>query len=300
MEKEKLDFSFDMSGIDRRAILGEAAQRLDSLQGDLGPGAELTETPEGELARALREDVAEFSGFPVVHRIIDKDFLTKKLQVPVRFQQLTRNYNFHWLYFPIALFPQRNWAFSRLEVAVELSPEEHLPHLRPKAYHILPEQAFQTLLEMSDHLEVKLDESGEFKAKAMSPELKAKYLEGKLGGYVDVKAAAGLGLVVGPFVYQLKKAKIQHTPVGMEKVFWRLDGKEFFQDNCPALVVVVQTPKETKEVKIRAAMQAYRNFSVGAAGLLQAVKELGKVLRGYFQGGVPLRDEKEWDITPRL
>lgn len=298
--EDQLDFSYDMSGIDRQALLGEAAERLDWMQGHLGPEREMVESPEGDLARALLEDAAEFSDFPVVYQITDKDFLSKGLTVPIRFEQLMQSYNFYWLYFPILLFPQRNWGFNRLEVAIELSPDVGLPHMRPKAYQILPEQQFQKLLELGDHLEVTIDEGGNFKAKVLTPELKAKYLEGELGGYVDVKAAAGLGLAVGPFVYQLKKAKIQHTPVGMEKVFWRLDGKEFFQENSPALVVVAQIPKESDEVRIRAAMQAYRNFSFGAAGLQQAVGELGRVLREYFKGGVPLRDEKEWDITPRL
>ena len=298
---EKLDFSFDMSGIDRQALLADAAQRLDLRKTPLGGEAEqVPETPEGALTRALQEDVAEFSAFPVVHKISDEDFLKQKLKVPITVQQLAKDYNFYWIYFPIALFPQQNWAFNRLEVAVEFNPEDPVAYTRPKAYQIMPEKKFQKLLELGDHLEVGIDEGLQFKAKALTPELTTKYLEGKLGGYVDVKAAGGLGLVMGPFVYTLKKAKINHTPVGMEKVFWRLDGAEFFQDDDPAIVVLTQIHKDVKQVQVVAVMQAYRYFSYGAAGLQQAVNVLVASAKRFFKSGLPLRDEASWDLTPKL
>lgn len=300
MENTTLDFSFNMEGLDRQALLREAAERLDLRRAHLGEEDSISETPEGELARALLNDVAEFADFPVVYKITDKDFLKRNLEVPVRFQQLARDYNFYWLYFPIALFPKHNWAFNRLELVVEFNPDDPAPHTRPKAYQILPEKKFQTLLEMSDHLEVSLDENFEFKAKAATPELQADLAEGKIGGGVEVKYAGGMGLVVGPFVYRLKRAKIDHTPTGMQKVFWRLDGAEFFQENNPAIVVITQIPKETKEVKVAAAMQAYRYFNYASAGLQQAVEELVKSLKRFFKDGLPIRDEKTWDITPRL
>lgn len=302
MADENLGFSFDMKDIDRSALLTEAANRLD-LFGSVVLGDESSpkkETPEGNLARALLGDVARFTGFPDVYKITDKDFLMKNLKVPVKFKELTEKYNFYWLYFPIALFPRQNWAFNRLELAIEFNPGASAAHSRPKAYEILPMKRFQTLLEVSDHLEVRLDENFEFSAKSGKLEAELLGAGGKLDAGVDVKAAAGMGVVAGPFVYSIRKAKIEHTPTGMESVFWRLDGPEFFQENDPPIVVIAQVPIETKEVKIAAAMQAYRHFNYLSAPLQDAIKELPKALRGFFKGGLPLRDEASWDITPRL
>ena len=86
----------------------------------------------------------------------------------------------------------------------------------------------------------------------------------------------------------------------MAKVFWRLDGREFFEENSPALVAITRVPKETKEVTIKAAMQAYRYFRFGAAGIQQAVSVLPSVFRSWFEGGAPIRHETTWNITPNL
>jgi hypothetical protein len=37
---------------------------------------------------------------------------------------LSEDYSFYWLNVPILLRPQRNWAFNRLEVAIEFNPGE--------------------------------------------------------------------------------------------------------------------------------------------------------------------------------
>lgn len=300
MADESLNFSFDMKDVDRSALLTEAAERLDAF-GWLGEEEkEQKETAEALLARALLDDVAQFTRFPDVYKITDKDFITKNLKVPIQFKELAKSYNFYWLYFPIALHPKRNWAFNRLELAIEFNPGQEAAHSLPRAYQILPEKKFQTLMETKTHLEIALDENFEFSAKTGAIEVKAGDAEGRLAAGVDVKAAAGMGFVAGPFVYRIKKAKINHTPAGMERVFWRLDGAEFFQEDDPPLVVIAQVPKETKEVKIAAAMQAYRYFNLGASSFQDAIRELPAAIRNFFKGGAPLRDEASWDITPKL
>ncbi len=105
---------------------------------------------------------------------------------------------------------------------------------------------------------------------------------------------------MGPFVYDVKKAKIEHSAAGLEKVFWRLDGAEFFQESDFPLVVVLQVPKDTKEVKVAAVMQASRYFSFLSADLQDAVKELGERFRNFFKAGIPIQDQHMWDITSRL
>ena len=109
-----LDFSFNMDGIDRQALLAEAAERLDALSGYLDDSETSSpQSPEGELVRALMGDTVKLS-FPEVYEITDQDFLISNLSIPVRFKQLSQAFKFYWLYFPISLFPQYNWGFNRL------------------------------------------------------------------------------------------------------------------------------------------------------------------------------------------
>jgi hypothetical protein len=300
MSNTHLDFSYKMEGIDRKALLTEAAKLLDKRRGPLGGSEVKVETPEGEQARALLDDVAEFAGFPEVYKITDKDFLSRNFKVPVRFSQLAKTYNFYWLYFPTILFPRYNWAFHKLEIEIKLKSGNPAPHLQPKAYQILPAQQFQTLLRAESRLEVRLDENFEFAARTGPLEGKLGQTGGKIDASADAKAATRLGLVAGPFVYRIKKAKIQHTTTGAERVFWRLDGAEFFQEDAPALIIIAQVPKEIKEVKIDANMLAYRYFNLASATLQQAIKELPELIRNFFMGGLPIGKPASWDITPVL
>jgi hypothetical protein len=50
---------------------------------------------------------------------------------------------------------------------VEFNPDDSAPHTRPKAYQILPEKQFRTLLKGSTHLEVRLNENFVFSAKGI-------------------------------------------------------------------------------------------------------------------------------------
>jgi hypothetical protein len=300
MDNDRFDFDFDFEQIDRKALLEEAARRLDALGGYLGPTPTSPQTPEGDVARDLMDDVVDFSGFPVVYKITDKDFLTHNLNIPIRFKDLSQAFNFYWVYFPIALFPKHNWGFNRLDIGVKFNPDEPIQHLRPKAYQILPEKKFQTLIETSMHLEVHIDENFEFNAQAKIPHVNLGPAGGKLDAGVNAKVAGGLGSVVGPFVYRMKRAKIDHTPIGMEQVFWRLDGTEYFQDDDPPLIVILQVPKEIREVKLAAALRAFRYFNRASASFQQAVRELPLRVQTFITQGMPVDRKKAWDITPRL
>lgn len=285
------NFTFDLSRIDRSALLQEAAGTVETFQRDLaGRSGEPVVTPEAELLRELQGDVARFSGFPVIRRLTEEDFVQHGLKVPVRFEQLAKSFKFYWISFPIALIPKRNWPFHRLECLIEFNPGEASGHLLPKAYQILPDKKFQELLRMHDSLEIRIGENFEFEAD----------ISGKVKAAANAKAAADLGIVIGPFSYSIKRALIDHTAVGLEKVFWRVEGARFFQEDDLTFVVVAQVPKDTVEVKIAAAMQAYRDFSLATASLTAAIANLGAYLSSFFQAGMPIRDTKTWDITPRL
>ena len=302
MSSDSLDFSFsqDLAGIDRTALLQEAAQRLDAMGAHLGGDASKTVTEEGKAARAIVEDVAEFAGYPQVYKITDKDFVKAKFDVPASFTKMTKEYSFYWLFFPVVLFPQYNWAFNRLELEVKMRSDDPAPHMQPVAHQILPNQQFQSLVKADTNLEITLGENFEFNAKVPTLSANAGVLSGAVGAGVDVKGAAGAGLVLGPFNYHIKRAKIQHTTTGAERVFWRLDGAEFFQEDAPQPVIVARVPKNVSGVHIEANLYAYRYFSMAAAGLQSAISSLPKVLRLFFEGNLPLGSSASWDLTPSL
>jgi hypothetical protein len=298
---EELGFSYDTTGIDRDQILAAAAVRVDAIEqgmGELPPV--LSELPApteaGNLLRDLKSDRAEFAGFPEIYRITDKSFLKADVPVPVAFSQLAKRYNFYWVYFPLVLFPAHNAAFNRLELAVKFSASAGEPHLQPKAYQILPNQQFQTLIEANQGAEVRLDEQLQFQVKPVDINTPL----GGAGGSVAAKAAGQAGLVVGPFVYKVKRAKIQHTAPGAESVFWRLDGAEFFQEDAPEFIVVVQVPKEAKEVRVQGELAAYRSFNFFSAGLRDAISQLSGGVGNWLRGGAPVSSTASYDLTPRL
>lgn len=294
---ETLSFSFDPSDIDRQALLTQAAAQIDARRSRLGTDdPELPTTPEGDLVRDLMTDQAEFAGFPEIYPITDQSFLTQGFQVPTRFSQLEKNFNFFWCYFPIVLFPRHNWAFNRIEVQIKMVAPDGGAHLQPKAFQILPNTAFQTLLEANMGLEVRLDENAELHLSPLPLDTPA----GAAQANVAAKLAGQMGMVAGPFVYKLKKAKIQHSATGAERVFWRIDGSEFFQENTPEFIIVSQVPKVVDEVRIEAGLRAYRYFNFAAASLQQAVKALPETLKGFFQRGAPVWDAATFDISSKL
>ncbi len=305
MSNPNLDFSYDMKGVDRTALLMEAANQLDALQGFLGgEEAGKGETAVGTLTRSFTEDHARFGDLPNMYKITDEYYVSLGLKVPYSFTQLTQNCNFYWLDLPLNLYPKHNWAFRRLEVAIEFNPHATKDGTRPKSYQILPDQKFQTLVELHGNFEVKLDANFEFNVSTGSIPVTMGPVQGNLEAGAGAKVGGGMGLVIPPYVYSIKQAKIEHSDTGIEEVRWLIDGPEFFQENKPRLTVIIQVLKGAKELKIAAAMQAYRYFKFARADLQEAVKELPRKIKEFFVKGLPIRDEtpddKPWDMTHLL
>jgi hypothetical protein len=295
----ELGFTVDAAHFDRQAILRDAATLIDAAVGHLGPGGAVAESDEGRLTRALSDDEARLPAYPDMHRITDADFLAQHKAMPVTLQQLAENFNFYWLRFPIGLRPQLHWAFNLLEVRVEFGAGAP-PHLRPKAYRILPDKQFKTLLEANMSLEFKLNENLEFEASTGQLAAAAGPATARATAAAGGTAKAGAGAVFGPFQYSVKQAKIDHTAPGLEWVFWRLDGAQFFQEDVPELITILQVPKELKACEVKAELQASRYFNFAAAPLQKAIAQIPALLKGFFEAGLPLRDEKTWTVTPSL
>lgn len=314
-----LDFDFDFGGVSRRTLVDSARQTIRALDEELGaadevrrgmrvPGeAEAPGQPAGETVSAadallaqLNDQRASFSDYVDIYPLREKNFTDHGLAVPVRFQELAKKSNFYWIRFPIFYQNRPNTPYNKIECALEFNPGEADGFRRPRAMLMLPDRKFTNLLELSDSLTMKIGESFEFEAATGDMQLGAGGAKagGKAG--VDVATAGNLGLAVGPFTYTLKKAKVENSSPGAERVFWRVTGSEFFQESVPQFVVVLKVPKEVTSVRIAAALQAYSYFNLAAAGLGDVLRYLGERVANFFRAGAPVRDAQEWDISRSL
>ena len=289
-------FDFNVDGIDRAALLAAAAASIDEHLGPLADGKGGAETAEGRLVREFATEEASLAAYPDVYRITGKDFVAKGKPAPVALTELTHNFDYLWIRFPVGLRPARGWAFHLIEVRIEFNPSDP-PQVRPKAYAILPKQEFQTLLKANTHLQIALDESLQFSAKAALPEADLGQVSATGSAKLSAVAKAGAGAVFGPFDYTIKRARIEHSATGLEWVFWRIDGAEFFQDDSPELVVIAQVPKHTKAVVVNAQLQASRQFNLLSAPLRSVIEHIPQMFREFFKKGMPLRDNRTWDIA---
>lgn len=296
---DPIGFTANLAGIDRQALLAEAAAQLDASLGHLGTGQQSAASDAGAFTRGLAADAARLPAYPDVYRITEKDFIARGKPAPVAISELASKFNFYWVAFPIGLQPQQHWGFHMLEVRVEFGIGAP-PHLRPKAFRILPEKRFAQALRANMSLAFTLNENLDFEVDAGRLEASHGDAKARAGARAGGKLEAGAGAVFGPFEYSVKKAKIDHSAPGLEWVFWRLDGAEFFQEDTPALITILQVPKALTRCEVRGELQASRYFSFGTAPWQKAIAQLGPGLRRFFDEGMPLRHEMPWDITPSL
>jgi hypothetical protein len=278
---------------DRVALLLEAATRIDGLAGHLGEGAAQPD-PYSSVLRDLVSDAAQFAAHPDLHPLPQ----VNPASAAVAEFGLGNRFAFYWLRIPLLLFPRRNWAFTRLEVRIEFSPDEQRVDLRPKAFDLLPSRRFDALFAAGAHAQLSVSTDGHFEI--ATPELYVPLGSGAgLGAGADAQARASLGVNIGlgPVEFRAVKARIDHTAPGLDRVFWRLDGAQFFQENQPELIVVLQVPREVKAVSVVGVLQAYRRFNLFPAGLQAAIRQLPEALRVFFQQGAPLADRRTYDLV---
>lgn len=299
MQDAHLDFSFSMQGIDRQAVITEAAKHLDELRGKLGPDKEkMFESPEGAFVRSFSQDRAEFASVIAVLPITDTHFLMNGKTIPPQTATLLRNYNFYWVKPVIILFPRHNWGFHRLEVLIEFNPDS-TDNARPIAHQILPDKKFQSQLSTHGHLSLSLNENLEFQAQTSSMQATLGPIEGKLEAGAGMKTSGDLGFTIDHLDYHLVSIQIDHTDTGAEKVFWRLNGEGIVRENTPDIVVIARMPKSVSELKVAAVLQAYHHLRYPAS-VWEAMEELPRSLARFFKGGMPIRVEKQWDVSSSL
>lgn len=285
------DFSYQVPE-NRAALLFDAADRIERLTGHLGEG-DAQPDPYSGLLRDLATDTAQFAAQPDVRPLPQ---VNPSAEAVTAFK-LENRFTFWWLRIPLLLFPRRNWAFNRLEVRVEFSPDEPRPELRPKAFDIMPDRRFDAVLKAGAHALLGVGADGHFAVRTPSvsiPVTGGAVLEAGAGAHADASVGTQVGFNVE---FRGVVARVDHTAPGLEKVFWRLDGAEFFQENQPELVVVLQVPHEVENATVVGVLQAYRRFNLFPTRLQTAIRQLPEALRVFFQQGAPLADRRTYQIA---
>jgi hypothetical protein len=278
------DFSIDLSNIDRNAYINEAARLAD---GRIDRKPELS-----EIIRAFAEDRASFAKAPEVHKMTSKNFIDKNRSIPYIFSQLSEDYDFYWIRFPIDFIKKSSQAFNKLEVIIDFLADPDDPQKYPKAFQILPDRKFMHLLESSSSIAINIDENFQF---SHNPHVGTHGLPGV--GEVSSKANENIGLVLGPFEYYLKKARVDHSDPGSQWIFWMLDGIDFVQNTSPDLVIITQIHKNAGKLNIRAQLQAYCNFYMLREDIQTIVNSLPDSIKRFFTKGFPVQDIKEYHLN---
>jgi hypothetical protein len=310
MADGSLDFSYAfVSGegsdvvAERDKLVAEAARLIDLKTGTMASGSgAVRPTRNGNAIRSLADDAAELPDYPDVFRITDDEFLKKGFkEVPARYGELARDFRFYWLRMGVGLRRKEASVFKKLEMKIEFTTNKAPPHLRPKSYLIFPEQRFQTILDGKAEASIGFDANYDLKASVKDLEMDLDPAKAKVKAGAASKGRATASLSVGPFHGQWRRAKVEHSGVGLEWVFWRVSDTEFIgQEQGPGFIVVLQVPKPTDAVVVTADLRAYRSFRLMRAPLQEAIEQLPDWLLQFFRAGAPVPAHKRWDITERL
>lgn len=119
------------------------------------------------------------------------------------------------------------------------------------------------------------------------------------GGSAGGNQTGKIGFVAGPFHYRVRKAMVERSNLGTERVFWRISSDEKLEDP-PELVAVIAVPNSTRKLEVAAALQAYASSRILQMTLGNFFVFLGARLKHFFSAGAPRRDTQVWDLSGQL
>jgi hypothetical protein len=302
MISESNNFDFDFSDMDREQLLVEATHSIKALGSELSgetPGLDSAMEDATRLLAELNQEIAKFSSFPDVIELNEECFTETGLPVPSHFKILSEHSKFYWLRFPITLYPLEKMPFTKLECAVEFNPGVSEGHLRPRAHMIFPDKRFKKLFEVTNSVEFGIGANFELEVSSGKMIVQTGLAQAQAEAGAEAKVGGKVDFILGPLTYAIKKAQLDHSPIGSEKVFWRLSDADFIREDGPNFVVVLQVPREVHQVKVAAALQAYHSFSFPSS-LVEAIRYFRERLAVFFRKGAPIKDTQIWDVTPRL
>lgn len=302
MEQADKDFA-EVAALDRNQLIVEAAKSLDALASFAGPTEEpRMPTEESKLIRALADDEGRFAKTLTVYKISSEKFLARKLPVPLSMKDLFDRYRYYFLEFPFELDPAAGWGFNKLEVRIELNPDDKPEKELPRVFQIFPDPQFQQLFEANAKLEVGVNANCQFAAKVHDLDVKSEHAGFKLEAAAEAHGQGSAGFLIGPLSYSVKRAIINHRGTGKEWARWEISGTLLNKGDDPRLMIIVQVPKDCEHLKVRGQLLASRYLSLANYRLREVITHLSETLRRFFEGGAPYyyRPADDWDLTRQI
>lgn len=256
-----------------------------------------------ELPQDLERDHAYFGQRLDVRCLTEEDFKERQVELSRDLQARMAKNAFYHINIPVTLFPRSGWAFTRLECELTFAPGETDPHQAPIIYQMFPENVWSELLSFQDHLAIGLDANLEFRAQIKALEDKLQTLGDEAKSRLALQADAGAKLVVGPFSYRIRRSMIRTSGQLDSRGFWRLDSKQYVDEENVALSVVLMVPGDRRNpVHVSGRLKAYYDFHNASADLkkdwpkyiAEWFKFFGPQLKAFFTGGAYLASQHDW------
>jgi hypothetical protein len=288
---------------ERARALAEAQDEILELSGGTRSGGEGARAPAGQmdayrLMRELKTEVAEYGAFPDVIPFTEKSFGEYGWPVPKGFDHLDTLFRFYWVRFPVVLRPAEKSPFTRLEYQIEFGAAIDDPRMKPKAHLIFPAKKFTELLNVNTNVE--LGVSGDVQGSGGIPTVNLSYVGVPVsaGASASGSARADVTVKIGPFDLAMRRAEIDHSAEGAQKVYWLLANTRLIREDNPSPVVVLQVPKDVAAVDVVAQLQAFHSPTFGLE-LSQIFAFLSSKVQGMLGKGAPIHEERRWaNILP--
>jgi hypothetical protein len=289
---------------ERAALLVELSDTARAMHGYLSDGRRSGEkTPFEKALDDVGSERVDLPSKLVAIPLDESIFKDLNLPVPTNLRFLLQQYNFYLVHFPLTLVPHNDWEFDWLECRVAFN-QDRPPKEQPVIYQIFPEQEWQEVLHAWESLEVGLDQNLEFKLDPTRiPDLQVILDQLKLPvkASIEAKLAGKGGLLMGPFEYRLKKARVISQGRGNMMAIWRLYGKEQVLYREPRLGIVLQVPKSVNVVSAEGRLFVQRTYPMPRfRGDWQDLKtQVAEKLHSFIDRGAPLEARRPWpEILP--
>ena len=205
-------------------------------------------------------------------------------------------YAFFVLPVPVLLFPGRGAQYRLLEsqFAFDVKGEKR----QPAVHSIFPEPLWTPVLNWGGGLNLALDGNLQWGAEVEQTEARIGRLSGGLAGRVGNLNQLTSFIKIVPFEHSLGRMEIEaeHSDT---TAMWRLEGKRVFRGKKQTrLVVLLQAPKEARQVRVEAAAQAEVAFDWLTAQVSHVFERLPEAIQGIVkrQKGLPLQDFQTWTL----
>ena len=243
-----------------------------------------------EKIKVLQQEQIRFSP-KLDTRIIDPiELQESEKKISRDLQAKIKEYDFHQVVLPVTLKSKIGWAFSRLECELRFCDGEADNSQCPVVYDMFPKDNWLDVLKAGIDCAVTLDENMKFSATLEEP---GEFVQEQAGAEFQTKMKSFL---TTSFRYRLRRPKIKARGKLDTVCFWQLDGKEYVDEENVLLGVLLMVPKTRKQpIDVTAEAIAYHDFQFLTADIFSGYfNEFDEKLKSFFQAGVPLRAESNW------